>query len=306
MTPIRWSLVGLCIVFSTSFVPACGGDDAASDLFAATDPAEEDVQGANAVPSASTPEAAAGNNGRVPGSSDNSPLGASASGSAAPSTAPSVTSEDDAGAMVPNSADAGTGHTEPSYPDGGSLQTAAKLLIDDFSSCDAGLMSRLQSSWNPYDDKHKPNNGTSTSAAILLRSGFGTSPCALRWLGTVTTAYEFGFAGIALDLPNVKAGEFRQLVFRVRGDGRQHRISFPLRQQLAEQEYNYFGSTFACGDKSSAWVQVAVNLSALKQEEGWGQKRNLDLNSIAKLQIQTVERPILSFQCDIGRVELSD
>ena len=196
------------------------------------------------------------------------------------------------------------------------------LLIDDFSSCDPALASAIGATWYAFEDRDRPedgvawndcNHGSSTSAVELLHEGTGSSGCALRWSGEVTTAFEYGFAGVGIDISSVDLTRFGRLVLVVRGDG-EYRLKLPMAEQAARAQagpcgngdWNFFGATFRCGDGTSAWVETAFDLRAppLAQESGWGTPWTFDKADVSQIQIQTIGQPIASFRCDIGAVRL--
>ena len=180
------------------------------------------------------------------------------------------------------------------------INTGEKKIIDDFFICSEDFMTSLETYWYTYDDTEEPNNGTSVSERTLLSSGgYGDSECALSWTGTVTDTYEYGFAGLGMELGDLDMSGYSEMVLVVRGDGDNYRVKFPLRSQV--NEFDYLGKNFSCGDGSSNWQEVRIKLDSLAQE-GWGEKVDLDKSQMFQLQFQTTTRPISSFNCDLGLV----
>ncbi len=258
---------------------------------------ETDAQSSIVIPEASSASGgrdAGGGNGSVSrDASEASTSSVSSDGGAASSPSDDASYTNPSEAAIPSGSDAGG-------------DAGRTLVIDDFSTCNPTLRAKTNTYWYSYDDTPEPNRGTSTSVASIFRPGFGGSPCALRWTGTVTTAYTYGFAGLGLDVRPIQFGDRRRLLLMVRGDGRNYRISLPMSTQIAAKEYNFYGAVFSCGNGTPAWFGVPVETVDLKQESGWGIVRPLDVKTVVGIQIQTMDRPIAAFQCDIGLVRLTD
>ena len=171
-------------------------------------------------------------------------------------------------------------------------------VIDDFDACDA-KSSSIETYWYTYNDNSEPNNGTSTGEKSNIREGYAQSKCSLHWEGKVTTAFEYGFSGLGLDVLPVDMSAHEKMVIVLRGDGRSYRIKFPLSTQVGESDH--FGINVKCGDGTDTWKKLEFDLLDIEQE-GWGVKRDLELDKILQLQIQTTGQPISAFNCDLGLV----
>ena len=182
-----------------------------------------------------------------------------------------------------------------------------EVVIDDFSSCDPDLASKLGTQWYTFDDME--SGGTSTSVIELVQEGYGESECSLHWYGEVTDAASWAFAGMGVSILPVAFEMYGQMILVVRGDGREYRAEFPmLYQDESCQEVNmydcdYYGFTFFCGNGSSTWKEVSIPFDSLEQE-GWGDHWGWDPDDVADFQVHTLGQPIEEYQCKIGLVKL--
>lgn len=190
---------------------------------------------------------------------------------------------------------------EQAQPDLG-LQQPAAFVLDDFQSCSPEFKTAVDTYWYSFNDE--TDGGKSVSqlnvGAPLAEGG----PCSLQWSGKVTTDYEYGFAGIGLDLGSTTLSGYKSLVFKVRGDGAAYRVKLPMQSQLAKSEYNFHGADMNCGDGTANWKTVTIDLATLQQEPGWGTSVKMNLADVGKIQIQTKGQPIPAFACEIAALSL--
>ena len=169
----------------------------------------------------------------------------------------------------------------------------------------------LGSTWYAIDDHERWSRGrlcqrgTSRSEIELILDPPDDQFCAIGWSGSVTTDYAHGFAAMGVNVePDLSS--HRSIVLRVRGDGRKYRAQFPMHDQLERAleddcesgDFDFYGQVFQCGDGSTKWHTVRLDLRRLKQE-GWGTPWKLDLARVNRFQVTTLDRPIEAFRCDI-------
>jgi|GEM_PF-5194367 len=177
------------------------------------------------------------------------------------------------------------------------------FTLDDFKACTHDYKTSIETYWFSFADKD--DGGTSLSELKLGTSEADGGPCSLHWKGLVTTAYEYGYAGIGVDLTKDTALDtYKTLSFKVRGDGLSYRVKLPMASHFEAKEFNFYGADMSCGDGTQAWKTVSIDLTKLQQEQGWGQSVKLDLAVVGKIQIQTKGQPIPAFSCEIGSLVL--
>lgn len=200
-----------------------------------------------------------------------------------------------------DSDDNGSETPAAAQPDLG-LQEPTGFVLDDFKSCAPDFKTAVETYWYSFNDE--TDGGKSVSQIELGAPLAEGGPCSLRWSGKVTTDYEYGYAGIGLDLGSKTLSGYKSIVFKVRGDGAAYRVKLPMQSQLANNEYNFHGADLNCGDGSANWKTVTLDLATLQQEPGWGKSVKLDLADVGKIQIQTKGQPIPAFACEMGALSL--
>lgn len=196
-----------------------------------------------------------------------------------------------------------------------------EMLVDDMSRCASDLRTRINTWWYTYDDQDKPgdkvcNRGLSRSTLRVALGGYPPSPCALEWRAVLETRYTFSFAGIGVGLGDVDLSKFKKVFMVVRGDGKNYRMKFPMVEQLnrarrgscGNDDWNFYGARFACGNGSRTWVAIRIELSELTRDarssERAGQALRFDPRDVKSLEIQTEGISGDQFACDIGMVKL--
>ncbi|HYX37579.1 MAG TPA: CIA30 family protein [Oligoflexus sp.] len=185
---------------------------------------------------------------------------------------------------------------------GPGLQEPTGFVLDDFKTCAPDYKTSVETYWYAFNDT--TDGGKSTSQLALGAPLADGGPCSLKWSGQVTIDYEYGYAGIGLDLGGTTLSGYKSIVFKVRGDGAAYRLKLPMKAQLDRNEFNFHGVDMMCGDGSSNWKTVTLDLATLQQEQGWGQPVKLDLADVGKIQIQTKGQPIPAFACEIAALSL--
>lgn len=196
-----------------------------------------------------------------------------------------------------------------------------ELLVDDFSRCDAALENRLGGYWYPFTDQNQPgekacNHGSSSSDIRVALGGSPPSPCHLEWRATLKSDHRFAFAGMGVSLGEVTLQRYGKLYMITRGDGQTYRVKFPMQEQqvrarqgaCGNDDWNAFGANFICGNGTSRWSVVRVELSQLQRDPAWrsrgtGAQTPLNLADVKAIEFQTVGSSGQSFQCDIGLVK---
>lgn len=198
---------------------------------------------------------------------------------------------------------------------------AGELLVDDMSRCSSDLRTRINTWWYTYDDQDKPgekicNRGLSRSVLRVALGGYPPSPCALEWRATLETRYTFSFAGIGVGLGDADLAKYKKVFMVVRGDGKNYRMKFPMVEQLnrarrggcGNDDWNFYGARFACGNGSRTWVAIRIDLSELTLDPRWSQhekpQSRFDARDVKSLEIQTEGVSGDSFACDIGLLKL--
>ncbi len=200
-----------------------------------------------------------------------------------------------------DSDDSGSENPAAPQPDLG-LQEPTGFVLDDFKSCAPDFKTAVETYWFSFNDE--TDGGKSVSTLELGPALAEGGPCSLRWSGKVTTDYEYGYAGIGLDLGSTTLSGYKGMVFKVRGDGAAYRVKLPMQSQLAQNEFNFHGADLKCGDGSTSWKTVTLDLASLQQEPGWGKSVKLDLADVGKIQMQTKGQPLPAFACEIGALSL--
>lgn len=196
-----------------------------------------------------------------------------------------------------------------------------ELLVDDFSRCDASLENRLEGFWYPFTDQNQPgekacNHGSLSSELRVALGGSPPSPCHLEWRATLKSQHWFAFAGMGVSLGETSLQRYSKLYMITRGDGMTYRVKFPMQEQqvrarqgaCGNDDWNAFGANFICGNGTSRWVAVRVELSQLQRDPGWrtrglAPQPPLNLSDVKALEFQTVGSSGQSFQCDVGLVK---
>lgn len=173
------------------------------------------------------------------------------------------------------------------------------------AECDANFGSPLGRYWYTFADD-ACRHGTSVSLLQLLHTGNDGLGCTLRWFGGITTAVSDPFAGVGVNITRTDLATKNHVLIEVRGDGRTYRAQFVRKLQLDEDakdedctndNWDFYGQEFVCGDGTSSWSPVSVDLHTLKQL-GFGTPVALDLSDAERFQIVTRNTTEVGFQCE--------
>ncbi|MCQ2610492.1 MAG: CIA30 family protein [Treponema sp.] len=144
-----------------------------------------------------------------------------------------------------------------------------------------------QTGWYGYSDKDG-NNGSSTVKVVEANGG-------ATMTGTVTTKYQYGFAGMGIDAdPAYKTA--RGIRLTVKGDGKLYNVRV---ETTDRPDYCFHEFTFKAPANATT---IEIPYSKLFQEE-WGKQKAFDPAKIRGISFQTVGQPIASFNLTCVKVE---
>ncbi len=142
----------------------------------------------------------------------------------------------------------------------------------------------------------------------------GSGYCA-RITGYVTTQFQYGFAGMGVNLLDVDHSTNQKkpvdisgltgLRFYAKSDGKEYRVKLPSQYSgfLLGESDNHFGYKLAM---PTSWTQVEIPLTSFTQESGWGTggiDRTTAFKYVDSIQFQTFGQPISSFDLSIDDLE---
>lgn len=198
-----------------------------------------------------------------------------------------------------------------------------ELLLDDMSRCDAALQTRIGTWWYTFDDRDRPgekacNHGSSTSEIKVILDGYPPSPCALQWKTQLESKHLYAFGGIGVGLGELNLQRYKKVFLVVRGDGNQYRVKFPMQAQqirarqgvCGNDDWNFYGDTFACGNGTRDWVSIRIDLETIAKDPTWRRvgaattPMPLDLSDVKSIEFQTIGDKGQTRVCDIGLVKL--
>ncbi len=176
--------------------------------------------------------------------------------------------------------------------------------IGRLAQCDPLRGSPLGQVWYVFGDD-QCEAGTSVSFVEMLHNGWDGNGCTLRWMGRITRKLDHGFAGIGTGLDrDIRSAS--KVVMEVRGDGDTYRAEFILRAQLdaamqretcIDDDWDFYGQQFKCGDGTDVWTEVEIDISSLKQK-GFGTAYPFEAMGAEKFQIVTQNSSDHEFQCE--------
>lgn len=154
-----------------------------------------------------------------------------------------------------------------------------------------GLFAQSVKSWTVYVDN--VNGGTST-ADVKTANGV------TNFSGSVTTAYQYGYAGLTMDGDPAFIDALKKakgLRVTVKGDGKQYNF----RVETSDRpDYCFHEFTITAPAKEKTFE---IPFSKLVQES-WGAKKVFKPELITTVSFQTVGQPISSFNLDVIKVEI--
>ena len=179
--------------------------------------------------------------------------------------------------------------------------------------CPEDLFQPLRPVWFTFSDadlqgagEEACESGTSTSVLEDTPVAHPPGTCMVNWSGTVTDQYRHAFSGIGAETWTRDWSLYRGMVLQTRGSGLEVRLELLhgfQRDSIEENDcqdrnQDYYGSSLQCGNGKDEWTRHEIEFSKLSQN-GWGHSLDFDPTDIAQLQIQTVDRPIAAFQCEL-------
>jgi len=167
------------------------------------------------------------------------------------------------------------------------LVSVAILFAQSFSNSEK---------WVTFNDKADGGSSTINKKAEMVTID-GKEVLAVTVNGTVTTAFQYGYAGITADgdAPTVAAlKEATGITFYTKGDGKKYRV----RVETSDvKDFNYHGFVFTA--PKGKMVQVTVPFKKLTQET-WGAQKKFNAANASKVSFQTMGQPLPSFELTIA------
>jgi hypothetical protein len=173
---------------------------------------------------------------------------------------------------------------------------AAMRVIDDFE--DADLSPQWGHSWIEVNDK--PARGTSRASLEVVESGAEKSKKALHVTGTVTSAFQHGYAGASLQFNEAKEGqsvrEHEGVRFFARGDGNLYEFQ-ALTTSVGDN--NWYRTEFV---PTQEWTLYEFPFENLAQSPYWGKKVKWTGKDVYGFSFQTAEGPHEKFWIEIDQL----
>lgn len=150
-----------------------------------------------------------------------------------------------------------------------------------------------QKEWGVYTDAD--GNGGSSTATVTVENDV------TKVTGTVTTKYQYGFAGITLigdkdafieELKNAKG-----IKLTVKGDGKDYNVRIETSDR---SDYCFHEYTFKATEKETTYE---IPFKKLVQES-WGKQKKFDVKKITTVSIQTIGQPIDSYSLEVVKLEI--
>lgn len=180
-------------------------------------------------------------------------------------------------------------------------------LLYDPADCDPQLAAEVGGRWHTWDDR--VNGGRSESHVAL--AGQDGAACHLLWTGALRESPAGPDAGLQLDADEFFLEDWAELVVQTRGSGAAVRASFPREDQwqaahsdAPEDNWNFHGAGFVCGDRSASWTEAVIRLDELAQDEGWGEPWERDNEQVRRIRLSPDEDAPFDWECQLGRMTL--
>lgn len=200
----------------------------------------------------------------------------------------------------------------PKYSEARSMRRALKaspvnvaampLLLDDFD--DGNTISKWQTQWVALTDQ--TTGGTSVSRVFLRAPGANGSARAFEMSGTVTKKFQYGFAGmhVNLDKNSAKPSEgspvdisgYHGIQFYAKGDKKQYCVKLVT---AGVTDFDHFFFVFTAGED---WQLVRAPFSELRQF-GYGRPAKWKGADVQAIEFMTFGAPpIKSFTLSVDQV----
>lgn len=156
----------------------------------------------------------------------------------------------------------------------------------------SGLFAQTVKGWAAYADE--PNGGSSTATA-KVENGVTV------FTGTVTTKYQYGYAGINLGDMNPEFIEAlktaKGIRLTVKGDGKQYSIRVETNDR---PDYCFHQFTFTAGSKETTFDIPFAKMT----QESWGKQVPLNMKNVKTISIHTVGQPIEKYRLEVVKLEI--
>lgn len=160
--------------------------------------------------------------------------------------------------------------------------------------------------WVTMDDESDERCGGdyhSESLVQVLEDNGPDGDCVIRWTGTKND--EKGMAGLTADLASRNFSKYSEIVILTRGSG-EFWFQAPMITQFTaawsgecgNEDYDFYGTRFVCGDSIGGWTEVRINLDSLAPM-GWGSGNKWDFKLGLVKEIQFISLQKGPFTCDI-------
>jgi len=141
--------------------------------------------------------------------------------------------------------------------------------------------------WRPYNDE---NNGGSSTAELTeaVETIGGETVTTYTIKGNITTSYEYGFAGWAIDPDDATLERLKKATgvsFYVQGDGKRYAVKYKTQECFADScFYQFVFPTDPSGEPTL--VEVPIKFFT---QPSWGAYKKLNQDSFIGLEWQTDE-----------------
>jgi len=141
--------------------------------------------------------------------------------------------------------------------------------------------------WRPYDDQ-EGNDGSSTSELTEAEEVIdGQTVKTYTVKGNITTKYQYGFAGWAIDPDEETFERFKKATgfsFKILGDGQRYTIKYKTTDCQMDHCYYEYGFNTEAGEV--VYVEVPIKMF---MQPSWGQWKRLNQNNVFGVEWQTHE-----------------
>lgn len=165
------------------------------------------------------------------------------------------------------------------------------LVVIGAALMSSGLFAQAAGNWVAYSDEE--GNGGSSTAVATENNG------TVNFSGTVTTQYQYGYAGIRTDdaafIEALKSAKGIKLT--VKGDGKKYSVRV---ETTDRPDYCFHQFTFPTSGSNKTFEIPFTRLT----QEPWGKAAKFDPSKIKTVSIHTVGQPIPQYSLDIVKLEL--
>lgn len=174
----------------------------------------------------------------------------------------------------------------------GTGRGANQLLVDDFE--DGDKFSSFKTAWSMITDNQR--GGTSTASINIVKGGGGGSQRSLQVSGKVTTAFQYGYAGVGVKLNQERdVTGYSGIRFYTRGDGGTYRVNVASSSIPGGDQY---GRDFIA---PAVWTLVKIPFSQMGQQ-GFGTKAEWTGRNINRIVFLTLRQPLDSYRLQLDQI----